>query len=42
MGIVSKQAIKGSIYIYIGVIVGFVTSGILMPKLPNVLPLSDF
>jgi len=33
MGIVSKQAIKGSIYIYIGVIVGFVTSGILMPKL---------
>jgi len=33
VGIVSRQAIKGSIYIYIGVFIGFVTSGILMPKL---------
>jgi O-antigen/teichoic acid export membrane protein len=33
MGIVGKQTIKGSIYIYFGVIIGFVSSGVLMPKL---------
>ena len=32
MGIIQKQAIRGTIYSYIGVGVGFLTSGILFPK----------
>lgn len=33
MGTIFKQSLKGTIYIYGGVIIGFVTSGILYPKL---------
>lgn len=33
MGIVGRQAIKGSIYIYIGVFLGFLSSGVLMPRI---------
>lgn len=32
MGIIQKQAIKGAIYSYIGVAVGFITVGILFPR----------
>lgn len=32
MGIIQKQTIKGTIYSYIGVLIGFVTTGILFPK----------
>ena len=32
MGIIEKQSIKGSIYSYIGVAIGFVTAGYLMPN----------
>lgn len=32
MGIIQKQSIKGFIYTYLGVIVGFITTGYLMPK----------
>ncbi len=31
MGIIQKQAIKGTIYSYLGVVVGFITSGLLFP-----------
>ncbi len=33
MGIIENQGIKGTIYSYVGVAVGFVTAGILMPNL---------
>jgi O-antigen/teichoic acid export membrane protein len=33
LGIVQKQAIKGTIYTYIGVILGFVTTGVLFPRI---------
>ena len=32
MGIIQRQSIKGTIYSYIGVIIGFVTTGLLFPK----------
>lgn len=32
MGIIEKQSIKGSIYSYIGVAIGFITAGYLMPN----------
>ncbi len=32
MGIIEKQSIKGSIYSYIGVAIGFVTAGLLLPN----------
>ena len=32
MGIVAKQSIKGSVYIYIGAVLGFINTGLLMPK----------
>jgi len=32
MGIIAKQSIKGSVYTYLGAIVGFVNTGLLMPK----------
>ena len=32
MGIIEKQSIKGTIYSYLGVIVGFITAGILQPE----------
>ena len=33
MGIIEKQSIKGSIYSYIGVAIGFVTAGLLLPNI---------
>ncbi len=33
MGIIEKQSIKGSFYSYIGVVIGFVTAGLLLPKI---------
>lgn len=33
MGIIRKQTIAGTVYTYLGVIVGFLTTGILMPRL---------
>ncbi len=33
MGIIEKQAVKGTIYTYMGVILGFVTTGILFPRI---------
>ena len=33
MGIIQKQSIKGTIYSYIGVFVGFITTGLLFPKI---------
>lgn len=33
MGVIKKQTIKGSIYSYLGVAVGFLTAGLLMPKI---------
>jgi O-antigen/teichoic acid export membrane protein len=33
VGIIEKQSIKGSIYSYIGVAVGFVTAGLLLPNI---------
>jgi O-antigen/teichoic acid export membrane protein len=33
LGIIEKQGIKGSFYSYIGVAIGFVTAGILLPKI---------
>ena len=33
MGIVIKQSIKGTIYTYIGVFLGFITTGLLLPRL---------
>ena len=32
MGIIAKQSIKGSIYTYIGAAIGFINTGLLMPK----------
>jgi O-antigen/teichoic acid export membrane protein len=32
LGIIENQGIKGTIYSYIGVVIGFVTAGILMPR----------
>ena len=32
MGIIAKQSIKGSIYIYAGAVIGFLNVGLLMPK----------
>jgi len=32
VGIIQRQSIKGTIYSYIGVIIGFVTTGLLFPK----------
>jgi len=32
MGIIAKQSIKGSIYTYAGALIGFVNTGLLMPK----------
>lgn len=33
MGIIEKQSIKGSFYSYIGVVIGFITAGILLPRI---------
>ncbi|MCX6233234.1 MAG: polysaccharide biosynthesis protein [Bacteroidetes bacterium] len=33
MGIVEKQAIKGTVYTYLGVIIGFITNGIIFPRI---------
>lgn len=33
VGIIEKQSIKGSIYSYIGVAIGFVTAGVLLPQI---------
>ena len=33
MGIIQKQAIKGTIYSYLGVLIGFITTGILFPRI---------
>ena len=33
MGIIEKQSIKGSFYSYIGVAIGFVTAGVLLPQI---------
>lgn len=33
MGVIKKQTIQGSIYTYLGVIISFITTGILMPRL---------
>ena len=32
MGIIQRQSIKGTIYSYLGVVIGFVTTGLLFPK----------
>lgn len=32
MGIIAKQSIKGSFYIYAGAVLGFINTGLLMPK----------
>lgn len=32
MGIIKRQSIKGTIYSYIGTVIGFITSGLLFPK----------
>ncbi len=36
MGIIQKQSIKGSIIGYIGILIGFVTGGILLPRLLSI------
>ena len=33
MGIIVKQSIKGTIYVYIGVVLGFITTGVLFPRI---------
>ncbi len=33
MGIVEKQGIKGSVYSYLGTLIGFVTAGLLLPRI---------
>jgi len=33
LGIIQKQSISGTIYSYVGVILGFITTGVLLPKL---------
>lgn len=35
MGIIKRQSILGSLFLYIGVLVGFVTSSVLFPKILN-------
>ncbi len=32
MGIIAKQSIKGSVYTYAGAAIGFISTGLLMPK----------
>ena len=32
MGVIKRQSIKGTIYSYIGTVIGFITSGLLFPK----------
>jgi len=32
VGIIQKQSIKGFVYTYVGVLIGFITTGILMPR----------
>jgi len=33
LGIIVNQSVKGTVYIYIGVILGFITTGILLPRI---------
>lgn len=33
MGVIIKQSVKGTIYVYLGVILGFITTGILFPRI---------
>lgn len=33
MGIIVKQSVKGTVYVYLGVILGFITTGIFLPRL---------
>jgi len=33
LGIIIKQSVKGTIYTYIGVVLGFATTGILLPRI---------
>lgn len=33
LGVIVKQSIKGTVYVYFGVVLGFLTSGILLPRL---------
>lgn len=33
MGIIEKQGIKGTLFSYIGVVIGFITAGVMMPRL---------
>ncbi len=33
MGVIVKQSVKGTIYVYAGVILGFITTGILFPRI---------
>lgn len=35
MGVIKNQSIQGTIYSYIGVVIGFVTTGLLFPKVLN-------
>ena len=33
MGVIQKQSIKGTVYSYVGVLLGFITSGLLFPRI---------
>ena len=33
MGIIEKQGIRGTVFSYIGVVIGFITAGVMMPRL---------
>ncbi|MCL4483272.1 MAG: oligosaccharide flippase family protein, partial [Bacteroidetes bacterium] len=33
MGIIVKQSVKGTIYVYLGVLLGFITTAILFPRI---------
>ncbi len=33
MGIIVKQSVKGTVYVYIGVLLGFITTGIFLPRI---------
>jgi len=33
LGVIVKQSVKGTIYVYLGVILGFITTGILFPRI---------
>jgi len=33
LGVIVKQSVKGTIYVYVGVILGFITTGILFPRI---------